>query len=443
MRILCLFVGIAIMVNPIRGRAEDRKFPYEAVIDTDQGEDVLSGPGPKYYATQHLKNGDRVMVHRHDPGGWCMIAPPRGSFSWIRASHVEKDGVDRGWVKSNRVVVHTGSTFNAEDYTTIQADLSKGDAVEILGEKEFSFDDGPRLMLKISPVKGEWRWISRKSIVAADAFRATPFQEGPSSPKKRGGPIADGESFAQPVSTGSVHQDERRDFSTDEASEVRSRQEQELPPGKERLARIDQEFREMIKQDPPKWDLDSLQSQYQQLDEDLGQKTMSAVIGLRRDAVKRYQKIYQDYVDFYRLTSETKQRDAALLSQQHQSESRLTPDQSSPPANTDMRPIPQPQSTSSQATPSPEQSQAGQSRAFDGAGIVQKMAKTFPGGPQYVLISPDGRMLSFLQPAQGVDLNRYTGRAMGIIGQRSHRDDWNADTITVRGLQPVQLRGAR
>ena len=71
------------------------------------------------------------------------------------------------------------------------------------------------------------------------------------------------------------------------------------------------------------------------------------------------------------------------------------------------------------------------------------MAQTFPGGPQFVLITPDGRMLSFLQPGPGVDLNRHVGRAMGIMGQRVHRDDWNADMITVRSLQPVQLRGSR
>ena len=71
------------------------------------------------------------------------------------------------------------------------------------------------------------------------------------------------------------------------------------------------------------------------------------------------------------------------------------------------------------------------------------MSKTCPGGPQYALIAPDGKLLAYLQPAAGVDLRRNAGQAMGIIGDRQFRQDWGADTITVRGLQPVQLKTGR
>jgi hypothetical protein len=449
MRILCLFLSLAVAANGMSVRAEDRKFPYEAVVDAEQGEYVLSGPGAKYYPTQKLKNGERVMIHRHDPGGWCMIAPPRGSFSWVRASHVEREG-DGGWIKTNRVVVHSGSTTNPEEYTTIQADLSKGDAVQILGEKEFRFDDGPRLMLKISPVKGEWRWIARKSIVASDAYRSSPFQEEQAAPKKRGGPIADGDAFAQPVSTGSLMPDGPADLGSDDNAGLRADQEQ--PSGKERLNVIDQQFREMIKQDPPTWDLEALETQYRQLDEELGQKAISTAIGLRLDAVKRYRKIHRDYVDFYKITSETRQRDAELMLQQTQFQSQLdNPNQVPGPSPAGADPqlmaqsiTPQPVIPATQAS-SAQQMNAQQvnQQQFDGAGIVQRMAKTFPGGPEFVLISPEGRMLSFLQPAPGIDLNRFNGRSVGVVGQRVHRNDWNADVIAVRSLQPVQLRAAR
>ena len=67
----------------------------------------------------------------------------------------------------------------------------------------------------------------------------------------------------------------------------------------------------------------------------------------------------------------------------------------------------------------------------------------FPDAAIAPALSPDGRMLTYLQASQGVDLNRYVGRSMGITGKRYHRDDWNADTLIVQTLQPVQLRGAR
>ena len=182
---LCL-VLVGNFVAPVQ--AQDRKFPYEAVIDVD-GEYVRSGPGPNYYPTDKLQRGAKVMVHRHDPGGWCMIAPPAGSFSWILAKNVKKTDNDRGVLTANKVVVHVGSAINPDEFTTIQGNLSKGDAVEILGEKTFTFEDGPRLMYKVSPVKREWRWIPRKALVATDAIRSEPFPaEPPARQKKPSGP---------------------------------------------------------------------------------------------------------------------------------------------------------------------------------------------------------------------------------------------------------------
>ena len=213
MRTFILFILFSAMMlilsDGIVVRASDRKFPYEAIVNVEDGEFVRSGPGPKYYPTVRLRKGDRVIVHRHDPGGWCMISPPPGSFSWIRAEHVQKSGKDSGVLKTNGVVVHIGSTINPEEFTTVQANLSKSDAVEILGEKNFQFDDGPRLMYKISPVKREWRWIPRKSIVAVDALRSDPFPPEQPQRKKRTGPVANAEddSFAQPISTGSSSHD--------------------------------------------------------------------------------------------------------------------------------------------------------------------------------------------------------------------------------------------
>ena len=462
MRILLLLIGFASMANGlVAAAADDRKFPYEAIVDAEDGENVRSGPGPKYYPTDKLQRGDRVIVHRHDPGGWCMISPPEGSFSWVRAEHVQRSGDSNGVLKANGVVVHVGSTLNPDEFTTVQANLSKGDAVEILGEKNFSFDDGPRLMLKISPVKREWRWIARKSIVAADALKSDPFPGNAPTRKKRSGPIAEGnldaDAFTKPISTRPAQRDD--DLDSTELSQrqpsdnnaVRRTGSDQQVAGREKLTEIDQKFRDMIREDPPTWDLEALESQYKQLDEDVNQPSMNATIALRRDAVKRYRKIQKDYVDFYKLTSETKQRDAQLMSLQAQNDPDLKnvgtqgPTRSNaPPAGMLEPKAAQPtnsltQSPSTEATPPTGKSAPG----FDGAGIVQKMAKTFPGGPQFVLIAPDGKMLSFLQAAPGVDLNRFVGRSMGITGQRARRDDWNADTIVVRSLQPVQLRGSR
>ena len=439
-----LLITVLLLADGIVVRAADRQFPYEAIVDVEDGENVRSGPGPKYYPTEKLRKGDRVMVHRHDPGGWCMIAPPPGSFSWVRAEHIQKNSNGTGVLKTSGVVVHIGSSINPDDFTTVQANLSQGDAVEILGEKNFSFEDGPRLMYKIKPVKREWRWIARKSIVATDALQSEPFPQESSPKKKRTGPVAqlDEGSFAKPVSarppqtSDEADTAERPSKQTSDDNAIRK-----TDPGSElarkQLEEIDQQFREMIHQDPSTWDLDSLQAQYEELDEEVSQASMTAAITLRQDAVKRYRKIQQDYADVFKLTADARQRDAqgaAMPGQQGSGVASNGSTSNSPsPANPARPPVP----------PSTSAPRSGPAPAFDGAGIVQKMAQTFPGGPQFVLITPEGRMLSFLQPAPGVDLNRHVGKAMGVVGQRVHRDDWNADVITVRSLQPVQLRGTR
>ncbi|WP_010581907.1 SH3 domain-containing protein [Schlesneria paludicola] len=454
MRIPCLIAGFVFFTSVVTVPAEERTFPYEAVIDVADGDDVWSGPSSKkFYPTSHLNRGQRVKVVRHDPGGWCMIEPPEGSFSWIRASHVQKNGPNHGSLKQNRIVVHVGSDLNPDDFTTIQAELSKDADVEILGEKSFQVgDEAPRVMLKIAPPKGEWRWIARKSIVPIDAFRNDPFPSD--HPKKRTGPIAeqDDDAFAKPVSTGPVVRESLTDSSSNEATSSRTETATEKQAGKQRLTEIDQQFREMIQNDPPTWDLDTLEQQYRQLDADVGLASMTSTIKLRVDAVKRYRKVYKDYIDFYKLSSETKERDAQLQQQQAQ----FQPDsvKPSPMADPQQAPTPITQPGSSAPVLGPAQPVAsgqapaaapstGPTPSFDGAGIVQRITNATPGGPQFVLIAPDGRMLSVLQPGPGVDLNRYNGRPMGVIGPRVRREDWNADVITVRSLQPVQLRGMR
>jgi hypothetical protein len=76
---------------------------------------------------------------------------------------------------------------------------------------------------------------------------------------------------------------------------------------------------------------------------------------------------------------------------------------------------------------------------LDGAGIVQQAATQIPGGPRHVLLAPNGRILAYLYPDRGVNLDAYVGRSMGIFGPRSYRTELRNDLIVVRGMVPVRL----
>jgi hypothetical protein len=77
--------------------------------------------------------------------------------------------------------------------------------------------------------------------------------------------------------------------------------------------------------------------------------------------------------------------------------------------------------------------------ALDGAGIVQRAVTPVPGGPQHVLLAPNGRILAYLYPDRGVNLDAYVGHPMGIVGPRAYRPELQADLIVVRGMVPVRL----
>lgn len=76
---------------------------------------------------------------------------------------------------------------------------------------------------------------------------------------------------------------------------------------------------------------------------------------------------------------------------------------------------------------------------FDGAGVIQKMRQPIPGAPQHILTTPDGRVLAFLQPQRGINLDVHVGQAMGVTGSRSHRRDLRGDLIHVQNLTRVRL----
>ena len=122
------------MTGPVL--AEQRTPPYKAYISADAVY-VRSGPGKNYYPSDKLKTGDQVEVYRHDPGGWYAIRPTEGSFTWVSSRYVEvgKDGL--GEVTGDRVAARVGSRFS-DVRDVIQVRLNRGEAVQVLGQKEFT-----------------------------------------------------------------------------------------------------------------------------------------------------------------------------------------------------------------------------------------------------------------------------------------------------------------
>ena len=461
---LLVFLGVAAAAPALS--AQEIRTPYDAEVVTDEAA-VWSGPGKKhYYTTGHLQRGARVRVHRHDYGGWYMIAPPEGSFSLIRADYVQRTG-NRGTVTQNNIVVRVGSQLSQET-SVEQIRLSSGDLVEILGEQAVTTGAGTHLYYMIRPPQNEFRWVEGKNVVPSDPVArlqhdSDPFQvpsnaertvtvkaKSAAAPPKSADPFAQAPREAmggwetQKPAAGADLPSEAAIAVQDRAVLRTAPPEDVISADRKRLQELDDHFREIVKNDPRQWNLDEIESGYRALYEGAAHPALRSQIELRFPAVERYRRIKREYDDLVQLTSETSRRDAELLSMQRQAMGGTMA--GSAAAGSRILPKPDPASIPAQgpslspAAVSPRQAEPSASQAvpkFDGAGIIQRIAGA--GALRHVLVAPDGRVLALLQPTPGMNLDAYVGQQMGLFGERSHRQDLRADLIVVRGLMPVRL----
>lgn len=465
---LSLSVALAMFLGSTTLAAD---FPYDAVISVDKTM-ARSGPGSMFYETSLLSSGTKVAVHRHDPGGWYMIAPPADSFSWVRSDYVTKITPDQGTLTENNVVVRVGSTVG--EYLDVeQRRLNKGDRVTIIGEKQFDLNGRPVHFYKISPPTGEFRWIKGDAIssgVAASTSLAPssdPFAQEVTQTKSNG--IELGNPFEEP--TGTVNAQTPSKAEPDEAplsTAPATKQQQDY----QILSLLDEQFRVMISKDVSTWSLDDLAHDYEKLQKEASSEALVHQIDLRLAAVERYRKTKRAHDEFVNLTAQTTRRDAQLLNSQTSSSIQSTggsfPDGAAfgsattggqfPEISADGSVIP-PLPTGNQATqkmPSGLELSSGNPTAMSvgndpteppanglaGAGIVQLNPKQHPQLPAFILTSPDGRFLTYLHPQQGVNLMAAVGQPRGIQGNRLRDQRLNADVIVVESVHPVQLSPA-
>ncbi len=416
--------------------------PFDAVVQTGTGDEALvrSGPGTEsYYATLKLSPGDKVHVLRKDPGGWYMIDPPPGSFSWVNGINVERTG-NQGRIKANGVVVRVGA-FNSTQRDVEQVRLNTGDTVEIIGDETIKSDKGHELWLKIKSPRGEHRWIkgshlvelnpdgspkvlpkntARKPIEKPDEGDSPAVAVAPTKPRgKSMGPAilrdpgSEGEDAPLYGSApGKAKQNSDPFSDLDEpAAEVPS----EDATIREDLALLDQELKDILAKPAKDWNFSNQFEDLRALKEMSGKGPLTPGIDRRLAKVEQYQKIHED---------------AAYIAQRLNSirtleDNRTSRDPSQSPGSTAGGMIP-----NAQGIPRPK---------FQGAGIVHRLPNAQPGMPRYVIAAPDRRILCYLDSEPGIDLDRFVGQSMGLNGPRAYDARLRADRMRVQKLTPVQL----
>lgn len=444
------------------------QFPYEAKV-VSEGAYVRSGAGDpdRYYPTQKLEKDSTVTVLRHDPGGWFMIEPPQGSFSWVPERYVNRVSDEQGEIKEGDVVAWVGSEFG-DECSVWQCRMKSGQKVKILDRRQLETQSGPQMMLKIEPPTREKRWIPGNAVVPVDdavrqQMNSDPYQVPGNAKRPEGAAVTPSDSADNRTAMRGGVEDVPPIGPSSQLAHL-----QQVNQEKRQLAEIDSRFREMVLQDVGSWDLDSIEGEYRSLQQLATSKPVSGLIDMRYPAIERYRRHMSKLMEMKQLTSKTEAMDAQLLARNSGSMLKSAPALSSPGPEAMMAPGQAPQLAEafenflqrdvsniankqeapnvSEAMPITEPSQASNvilpgspQNQYIGAGIIQKVAEASPGTSGYVLAAPSGKILADLKPTGNINLDAFVGQQVGVQGSRWSEKE-KRDVIEVSNLETVRLR---
>jgi hypothetical protein len=459
-----LFVS-SVFTSPVLGQIKE--FPYAAKVIADESY-ARSGAGDGYYPTQKLTRDTVVTVHRHDPGGWYMIDPPEGSFSWIPERFVKRLSDTEGEVRDENVIAFVGSDFG-DEASVFHRRLKTGEKVTILGERKIDTTSGPQLMLQIKPPVRERRWIPGSAVVPVDPqkrqeMNSDPYAVPGNAKRPEGAIVTPAQILESKTTIASGVMDVPPIQPSPQLSHL-----QQIRAEQQQLSEIDRRFREMILRDTSAWDLNSIESEYRSLQQSASHQPISGQIDMRYPAIERYRRRLSQLKDLKEVTSQTEMRDSQLIAR-HQTHGGLQPpalasagpesiviageaprvseafemflhrDVSNIASSESSTTIPTTTASASSSdsgtqeviTPSSPQNR------FIGAGIIQRSADSGQGSG-FVLMAPSGRVLADLKPTGNVRLDEFVGQQVGVQGSRWSEKE-KRDVIEVSALEVVRIR---
>ena len=438
----------------------DQTFPYTAWI-TDDDVYVRSGPGESYYPTSKLHTGDKVEVYRHDPGGWYAIRPVEGSLAWISGRYLEVGEDGLGTITGDRVAARVGSEFS-DIRDVIQVRLHRGEAVELLGKKEFGSQPGAGTWYKIAPPSGEFRWVNGRFVdpdyhhsgvrkapagssplvepaqssadpiataVESDArdqpeATAATTEEstaghGPAEERVAGGWSASGAASERSPGQGPT---DRTASGITESDPVESQAPatqadapvepagdpsetdtlRRLSPEEFRaeLDEMDMELSIMLAEEPTVWKFDDLVIRAQALLTEAETAVERGRVRLLANKIAQSDDIKRrhDAVNGTRTATERHNRQLAELGRIEEN-----------------------------AEP-----EAAPASRFDGEGRLARVVPAKLGVPRYALVDEKGEVRSYVTAAPGVNMNYYLGRTIGVNGIRSYIADKRAQHVAAK-----------
>lgn len=422
LRFAVLLIVAANFPQPSLGQ---ESFPYKAFISADDVY-VRSGPGEQYYPSGRLHAGAEVEVFRHDPGGWYAIRPPAGSFSWIGARYLRQGQDGLAEVIGERVAVRVGSDLT-DRRDVVQVRVKRGEVLEVLDRKPIGTGRSGAAWCKVAPPSGEFRWVHGDDVAkthtperaaekasppappAHAAKAAEPPPTKPAEPKAaaKWTPVAATET-SSPSNTSEAaaatpaSQTETRAITSagSDAARVASSGVSRPLTDEEFQAELDDinsALSIMLAESPSRWTSEDLARRARMLED------------RARSAVQQNQ--IRTLTGRIAQADEIKARYAAMAS----------------PAGGSLV------SHRSRAAAASGALRGGASEErFDAAGRLQRVLPPKLGAPRYALTDERGNVLTYVNPAPGMNMQYYLGRRVGIYGVRGRLAEQNAEYVTAK-----------
>ena len=451
MRRIPLLMALLCAALPGTTAAKPR-YPYVAYVSLDQAP-LRSGPGAEHYLTDLLERGTKVEVHWHDPGGWYAVRPLPGAYSWVPASHLEMtDEPDVAAVKKDGTVAWVGTRDGKVRNLGWQIEFKKGDLVEVLGARKMSLaeDEPEETCYKISPPSGEFRWLHSKHVTrrGADELAEEPPDEKPASdsaikpavlhtPVEARAPnevvptqaLAPVPAEAGVKSEGGMLWKKRSAIGSDSstsaavagaapASAAKDVSAEQTAPaaGEEsgyetRLRELEIELSLAVTREPAAWNLAPLRQQAA-AHMDAGQTALER--GRARLLVEKI----DEFIEF----AKRKPASGAAAKETATTAKNML-DTTAKPVGSGVR--------GTEFAPDIDP-------RYDGLGWLMPVHSQTRSTPSYALQDNDGKILQYITPAPGVNLNRYLRTQVGIYGQRGYVSHLRTPHLTAQRVVSLE-----
>lgn len=365
---------------------------------------ALSGPGIGYYPTSLLAPGSTVTVTGQRQGDWYKIVPPDGSFSWIPTEAVEEKSDGTGVVAKDGVQVRVGSSFNKDHYV-YQVTLNTGDVVQILDRGFLADEGGIGEWYRIVPPAREVRYVAANQVKApGDSPQKLPADFDPIPAggipvaRPRPGPVnlraIPPAQIRYPTAEPTVQTTQ-----TDKPSIVPLNDDASLSVS-ERLDLISGQLDRMRSLPPQHWNVTDagkiLEELYAAAASDEDKRKVLALDGW----VDQLKKIQERCLRAQRRHELTIARDHELRVQQERLMRSLT----------GLRP------------------------RYDAQGVLER---TGFESPQWKLSDKSGVSTHFVVAPPGMDLQKYAGMVVGLLGAVEQREGVSVPTVRVEQLIPL------